>query len=302
MTDALLRRGHDVLTPVQRRDLPRALALCGKDPVSSVVPAMHLETAARSGVIPTGLWAVRQRGAHEISGVVWSGANLTAVLPSDNDADADDLRAELAEGILDRLVRPAALVGEAGLTLDLWGRIEHAWGPARQERTRQVSMVMTEDPQARPAEYAVDVEPLRRSVMSDYPDILPAAVHMFIGEVGYDPLLHGRDAYEDRLRHLIRRGRSYVQFGNIDGDRTVVFKAEVGVVGLGVAQVQGVWVHPDVRGLGIGAASMAELVRLVRADHARTVSLYVNDFNEAAVRLYDTVGFTRVGHFATIMF
>jgi predicted GNAT family acetyltransferase len=302
MTDALLRRGHEVLTPVQRRDLPRALALCARDPVSSVVPAMHLETASRSGVIPTGLWAVRQRGAHEIAGVVWSGANLTAVLPSDDVDDADDLRADLAEGILERLVRPAALVGEAGLTLDLWGRLEHAWGPARQERIRQVSMVMTGDPVTRHRQSEVVVEPLRRSVMSDYPDILPAAVHMFIGEVGYDPLLHGRDAYEDRLRHLIRRGRSYVQFGLVDGERTVVFKAEVGVVGLGVAQVQGVWVHPDVRGLGLGAASMADLVRHVRADHARTVSLYVNDFNEAAVRMYDAVGFTRVGHFATIMF
>ncbi len=302
MTDALLRRGHEVLSPVQRRDLPRALALCARDPVSSVVPAMHLETAARSGVIPTGLWAVRQRGHREISGVVWCGANLTAVLPGDNIADADDLRAELAEGILDRLVRPAALVGEAGLTLDLWGRIEYAWGPARQERVRQVSMVMTADPVTPHSQDAVFVEPLRRSVMSDYSDILPAAVHMFIGEVGYDPLLHGRDAYEDRLRHLIRRGRSYVQFGTVNGERTVVFKAEVGVVGLGVAQVQGVWVHPDVRGLGVGAASMAELVKLVRTDHARTVSLYVNDFNEAAVRLYDSVGFSRVGHFATIMF
>lgn len=302
MTDALLRRGHDVLTPVQRRDLPRALALCARDPVSSVVPTMHLETASRSGVIPTGLWAVRRRGTDTLCGVVWSGANLTAVLPSEDGDDADDLRAELASGILDKLVRPAALVGEAGLTLDIWGRIEHAWGPARQERIRQVSMVMTDDPTPRHRSNDVSVEPLRRSVMSDYPEILPAAVHMFIGEVGYDPLLHGRDAYEDRLRHLIRRGRSYVQFGRVDGERTVVFKAEVGVVGLDVAQVQGVWVHPSVRGRGVGTASMAELVRLVRADHARTVSLYVNDFNEAAVRLYDTVGFTRVGHFATIMF
>lgn len=302
MRDALLRRGHDVLAPVQRRDLPRALALCARDPVSSVVPAMHLETASRSGVIPTGLWAVRPRGERDLTGIVWSGANLTAVLPSNPGDDVDDARAELAGAILDRLARPAALVGEADITLDLWGRVEHAWGPARQERPRQVSMVMTDDPVARTSTYTGDIEPLRRAIMSDYPAILPAAVHMFIGEVGYDPLAHGREVYEDRLRHLIRRGRSYVQYGVVDGERTVVFKAEVGVVGLGVAQVQGVWVHPRVRGHGIGTISMANLVTLIRADHAGTVSLYVNDFNEAALRLYEAVGFARVGYFATIMF
>jgi predicted GNAT family acetyltransferase len=47
---------------------------------------------------------------------------------------------------------------------------------------------------------------------------------------------------------------------------------------------------------------MADLVRHVRADHAPTVSLYVNDFNAPALRAYEAVGFARVGTFATVMF
>ena len=35
---------------------------------------------------------------------------------------------------------------------------------------------------------------------------------------------------------------------------------------------------------------MADLVRHVRADHAPTVSLYVNDFNAPAPRAYEAVG------------
>ena len=65
---------------------------------------------------------------------MWCGANLTAVLPTDDDHETDDARAEVAATIVSRLSRPAALVGEAELTLDLWGRVEPWWGPARQLR------------------------------------------------------------------------------------------------------------------------------------------------------------------------
>lgn len=302
MTDALLRRGQYTLAPVQRRDVEDALALCAADPVATVVPAMHLETAARAGVVPSGLWAIRRRGHvhRELAGVMWCGANLTAVLPTD-DHETDDARAEVAASIVTRLSRPAALVGEADLTLDLWGRVEPWWGPARQVRHAQVSMAISADPHDVPRG-EIDVEPMRRGTLDDYEHLLPAAVHMFVGEVGYDPLLHGRAAYEDRLTQLVRQARSYVMFGVVDGERCVVFKAEVGVVGGGVAQIQGVWVHPSLRGHGLGTAGMADLVRHVRADHASTVSLYVNDFNIAALCAYDTVGFERVGTFATVMF
>lgn len=302
MTDSLLRRGQYTLAPAQRRDVAESLELCALDPVSNVVPVMHLETASRAGVIPTGLWVVRRRGklARELAGVIWCGANLTAVLPT-QDHEADDARAEVAAAMVARLGRPAALVGESALTLDLWGRVEPWWGPARQLRPSQVSMAIKGPPRDVP-EPATPLEPMRAATMADYDALLPAAVHMFVGEVGYDPLTHGREAYEDRLTHLVRQGRSYVRYGQVNGERAVVFKAEVGVVGGKVAQVQGVWAHPALRGIGLGASGMADLVRHVRADHAPTVSLYVNDFNEPALRAYDAVGFERVGTFATVMF
>jgi predicted GNAT family acetyltransferase len=235
--------------------------------------------------------------------VLWCGANLTAVLPAEG-GEPDDARVAVAAAMVARLGRPAALVGEAELTLDLWGRVEPWWGPARQLRPSQASMVISRDPGLAQAPQAPEahVEPLTRASLDDYAQLLPAAAHMFMGEVGYDPLKYGREAYEDRLTHLVRACRSYIMYGDVHGKRDVVFKAEVGVVGGSVAQIQGVWVQPSLRGLGHGSSGMAQLVRQVRKDHADSVSLYVNDFNTAALGAYTSAGFERVGTFATVMF
>jgi predicted GNAT family acetyltransferase len=81
-----------------------------------------------------------------------------------------------------------------------------------------------------------------------------------------------------------------------------VFKAEVACLSPHAAQVQGVYVAPDRRGRGIGAAGMAAVVAAIRADLAPVVSLYVNDYNVAARRIYERVGFRQTATFATVMF
>lgn len=305
MTDSLLRRAHHVIAPVQRRDIEAAQQLCATDPVANVVPAMHLERARDLGIIPTGLWAVRRRSGltRELAGVVWMGANFTAVLADSDSHSVDHTRDEVARSVASHLSRPAALVGEAELTLGLWERLRSTWGPAREIRERQVSMAISTGPTyGRPLDVPdLNLSAVRRSAMDDFDALLPACVHMFTGEVGYDPMLHGRAAYEERLALTIRGGRSYVQYGLAEGRRQVVFKAEVGTVGGGVAQLQGVWVHPELRGRGLARAGLVAVIEAVQANTAPTVSLYVNDFNHDALAAYEAVGFTEVGTFATVM-
>lgn len=309
MTDSLLRRAQHALGPLQRRDVEAALEMCAVDPVANVLPAMHLETARASGSIPRGMWAVRRRSGlqRDLAGLVWNGANLSAVLPRTvDDPTGDAMRSDIASACVSRLSRPAAMVGDAELTLDLWGRVAPWWGPARELRPRQASMAIDSEPLAQPTprlDGDVALQGMRTATGDDYEILLPACVHMFIGEVGYDPMRHGRTAYEERLHYLVRAGRAFVQLGSIRGRRPeVVFKAEVGALGGGVAQIQGVWTHPDLRGRGIARSGMAELVRQVRAQLAPTVSLYVNDFNAPALSVYRDVGFREVGTFATVMF
>jgi predicted GNAT family acetyltransferase len=82
----------------------------------------------------------------------------------------------------------------------------------------------------------------------------------------------------------------------------VVFKAEIGAMSNKVGQIQGVWVRPDRRGHGIGAAGTAAVAeRLVRG-LGRTASLYVNSYNDVARAAYRKIGFTEVGRYATVLF
>ena len=93
-----------------------------------------------------------------------------------------------------------------------------------------------------------------------------------------------------------------VGFMSVIDDGHVVFKAEIGAVSDLVCQVQGVWVAPELRGQGLCAPGMSAVVALSRLHHTPVVSLYVNDFNTVARRVYERVGFRTHGDFATVLF
>ncbi|MGB1223642.1 MAG: GNAT family N-acetyltransferase, partial [Mycobacterium sp.] len=126
---------------------------------------------------------------------------------------------------------------------------------------------------------------------------LVAAIDMFIGEVGIDP--RGGDGgrgYRRRVAGLIAAGRAWARFEH----GQVVFKAEVGSQSPAVGQIQGVWVHPEWRGRGIGTAGTATLTGAVIGS-GRIASLYVNSFNAVARATYARIGFSEVGTFATVL-
>ena len=135
--------------------------------------------------------------------------------------------------------------------------------------------------------------------MADADALYPACVAMYTEEVGIFPEAGGgADLYRTRVHQLVSRGWS---FARVD-DGEVVFKAEVASLTPYAAQVQGVWVAPERRGEGLGVAGMAAVVAHVLADLAPVVSLYVNDYNHAARRVYEQVGFRQTATFATVMF
>ena len=111
---------------------------------------------------------------------------------------------------------------------------------------------------------------------------LPAAVAMFTEEVGVDPRLgDGGVGYRARVAELVQAGRAFARF---EGDE-VVFKAEIGALSRQVGQIQGVWVHPDRRGHGLGTIGTAAVTDRLAA-MGRVSSLYVNGFNTVARRAY----------------
>ena len=186
----------------------------------------------------------------------------------------------------------ATILGPAELVLPLWERLEPRWGAARDVRADQPLLVCRREPLG-PVDEGVRL--VRPHEIDDY---FPSAVAMFTEEVGVDPRAGDNgQGYRTRIVDLIAEGRSFARF---DGDQ-VVFKAEIGSLSRQVALIQGVWVHPDLRGRGIAAPGMAAVVRAIRA-MGRVPSLYVNRYNEPARRTYARIGFEQVGRFASVLF
>jgi hypothetical protein len=122
---------------------------------------------------------------------------------------------------------------------------------------------------------------------------------MYTEEVGVSPELGGGGSlYRARVAQLISKGWSFARIE----DGRVVFKAEVAAASPYACQVQGVWVAPERRGEGLATAGMAAVVDLALADVAPVVSLYVNEHNTPARRVYANVGFTQTAEFTTVMF
>ena len=277
---------------LQDADIDAALAVCSRVPVDAVLAASRIAMVRRSGFKPTGgqLWGYERDG--ELVAVCWAGANVVPVV-LDGDPRALDAFARIAR---EQGRRSSSIVGQADAALGLWERLSDFWASPREVRANQPSMVIDHDPMVKP-------DPtVRRSVADEYSIVLPAFIEMFSEEVGYSPASGPHGPYEERVRTLITEGRSFVRLGQGPVGAQVEFKAELGAVAGGVAQVQGVWVEPGRRGRGLSESGMAAVVQLTRKDVAPTVSLYVNDYNTRAIAAYRRVGFRQVGTYATVLF
>ncbi|OBG41704.1 GCN5 family acetyltransferase [Mycobacterium alsense] len=264
------------------RDAAAVWRVLDDDPVGSCMVAARV---ADYGVDPNSiggeLWT--RRGPDE--SLCFAGANLIPLrgAPADLTAFADEAMSGTR--------RCSSLVGRAELVMPMWERLESAWGPARDVRDRQPLMALGVHP-------SCDIDPGVRQVRPEELDAyLVAAVDMFIGEVGVDPRVgDGGRGYRRRVASLIAAGRAWARFEQ----GQVVFKAEVGSQSPGVGQIQGVWVHPEWRGMGLGTAGTATVAAVI-VGSGRMASLYVNDFNTVARAAYAKVGFAEVGTFATVL-
>jgi uncharacterized protein len=265
------------------RDRAGVRAALENDPVAACMVAARVEVAGLDPWRLGGeLWAVGPR----FDGLCFSGANLVPLR-----GDRAALRS-----FADRARRHgrtcSSLVGRAELVLPLWDDLASHWAPAREVRADQPLMVLAGPPAVEPDPYVRAVRP------AELDRYLPAAVAMFTEEVGVDPRLgDGGVGYRARVAELVAAGRAFARFENDE----VVFKAEIGALSGQVGQIQGVWVHPERRGHGLGTAGTAAVAERLAA-MGRLSSLYVNGFNQVARAAYTRIGFTQIGSFATILF
>lgn len=267
-------------------DVDAALDLCARDPAAHVFVASRILDGGL-GYGSTAAYGWFDDG--RLDAMVWTIAN---VVPVGTSAAS---WAALATQVRKVRRRCASFLGPRDEVSGLWHEAGPAFPDPRTIRGEQPLMA-TSTP---PSHLGVQLDSrVRRATLDEVDLVLPAAEHMFTQEIGYPPYTGSPAFYRDSIWRLIRAGRTYVV---IEGGR-VIFKADVGSVALGVSQIQGVWLAPELRGQGLAASLMASTLEQAMDDHAPLATLYVNDYNAPAIATYRRIGMERIGTFSTILF
>jgi hypothetical protein len=274
--------------PIGRNDQSLALAALDRNPVRDVFIASRiLHDGALTALGPSPLWGAFENG--ELRGLLHVGPNL---VPATDDQAACEALAAAAGG----LYPTRMVVGERATVELLWSLIGGGYPAPREVRRRQFVYAvdpdrLVRDPHAGAQGHA------RLAGRSDEDQVLRLSAAMYTEEMGENPMARDPDGYRRRVRMLIARGWTYVY----ECGGQLQFKMDVGCASHHTAQIQGVYVPPDLRGRGVGTAAMAACCDLALDLHPN-LSLYVNDFNTPAVALYERIGFRREPYdFQTIM-
>jgi ribosomal protein S18 acetylase RimI-like enzyme len=271
--------------PIDRGDEAVALEALDRNPVRDVFIASRiLHDGALTTFGPSPLWGAFDDG--HLRGLLHVGPNL---VPATDDQAACEALAAAAGG----LYPTRMVVGERVTVELLWSLIGPSYPAPREVRRRQFVYAVGPDLLVHARGRGI----ARLAERSDEDRVLRLSAAMYTEEMGENPMARDPDGYRRRVRMLISRGWTYVyeQAGQLQ------FKMDVGCASHHTAQIQGVFVPPELRGRGVGTTAMAACCDLALDRHPG-LSLYVNDFNTAAVALYERIGFHREPYdFQTIM-
>jgi hypothetical protein len=286
---SLLRRAGLRVEVLHDRDRNDLIRLVERDPVVNSVVGSRLRLLSTIEARTFGGTLLGVRDAlGRLTAAAFNGGNLLPI-----GGGPDEWRA-LAGQVVAAPRQCTSVVGRADAVETMWQALAPAWGPARSSRPCQPLLLL--ERADCPPPHDPRVRPMRPDEVECY---LPAASAMFTEELGVSPYRATPPGdYRRRVAGLINQGRA---FGIVDDAGSVVFKCDIGAVSAHTCQVQGVWVRPDLRGRGLGGAALPTVLRHALT-LAPTVSLYVNDFNTPARRMYDRLGMRQVATLATILF
>ena len=253
-------------------------ALIDREPVTNV----YLRSELRLGFDAGDWW-----GAFEDDQLTAVVLGWSLVVPYIPDLEA---AAPLAQALIAG-AQPRMVVGPRASVMAL----HNAFRPARRARELrdpQPLMVLDRgDLRGTPA------EDVRLSTRGDLDALIVAAARMHREEMGIDPLAVDAPAWRMRMLSLIERHWSWIWMR----EHEVLFKAELSAWTPEVVQIQGVYTAPKYRGRGIARAGVAAICAHVFREVPRC-SLYVNQYNVIAQRVYDRLGFKPADVFATVMY
>lgn len=137
---------------------------------------------------------------------------------------------------------------------------------------------------------------VRKARPSEWESVAYNSAKMIEHELDYDPRSFAVE-FNSNVRMMIDRGLWWV--GEADGE--LCFFCNAGPRSPQTLQLQGIWTPPKLRARGLASAALFGVCEEL-LDDVPSLSLYVNGFNEPALRLYHHIGFRPVGEFQTLLF
>ena len=267
--------------PMGAGDQAEVLRFLEREPVLN---AYLISRILEDGVSALGV-SVAIRYRRELIAAAMLGSNVVLAAERDLNSEVRKIAVSIiAEEIVHCIHPPRAMVSEASLVDAVWLRVRDYVAPPTVVRLAQPVYVLEN------LEPVTNLEAVRYSKTSDLDALVPACAAMHHEEVGIDPLSRDAVGYRQRIRELILKKRSLL----LEEKGRIVFKAEYSAVTPYTIQLMGVWTHPDYRQRGYAARGMREICGHILSQRKRP-SLFVNDFNVAAVRLYESLGFQMIG-------
>ena len=265
----LRRLGPDFRAPVT--------ALLDRDPVANV----FLRSELRLGASLEGWWGLGDTSG--LRAVLLAGSVAVPWIP-----DLDDVPPLAA--VLRQQIPPRLIIGPAPEVRALTATLAPRRRPA-EVRDPQPVLVLDSPPSSLPG------VPIRRGRRDDLDLLTVAAAAMHREEMGVDPMALDPVGWRLRMATLVDRGWSYLlmEAGEI------AFKVELSAWTPEAVQLQGVWTQPRLRRRGLATAALAAVCAELLAE-VPVCSLYVNAYNEPALRLYRRLGFRQVGEYATVIY
>ena len=273
--------GRWSLRVLSEDDVKGALEFLQRDPLINVYLISRLledRTAALSQIV-----IVRFNGAIVLVASLATNIVLAGD-PSISKELTDTAIGLVADRILMRMLPVRAIISPASLVESLWDHLRARLDPPTVVRLNQPIYAIT-----RRFDYP-DLGESRYATLRDLVLLVPACAAMHREEVGIDPMERDAAGYRERIRELVEKKRSVVR---VIDDR-IASKCEFSAVTGDAVQLMGVWTDPRYRRRGLSRELLREVCgHLFRK--GKVVTLFVNDFNTPAIRLYEALGFYRIG-------
>lgn len=273
--------GRWSLRSVADDDVREVIEFLVREPMVNVYLLSRLEEERTAAA--TQMFVIRHEGAIVLVASLATNVVLAAPVTERRDR-IEAATALLADRIVTRMLPVRAIISPSHLVEPLWDRLRTRLDPPTVVRMNQPIYAIR-----RRLDFP-DLTKARYGRLSDLDRLVPACAAMHKEEVGIDPLIRDAAGYRERIRELIALDRSILRME--EGE--IGAKCEFSAVTADAVQLMGVWTHPRFRRKGLARETLLEVCGHIFRK-GKSVTLFVNDFNQPAIALYESLGFTRIG-------